>query len=493
MINVLAVSHQNKEVLRMQITVNKKLFLSPENSTDLLVIERAKEELTIENPKYKKLLGMGKSTWNVPEHLHLFEEEGRVLPRGYLSRITRLLREADASFRGEDKMLTLKEERYTFKGTLRPYQKQAVASWGDVFQGILEAPCGAGKTVMMMKLIAEKKQPSLIIVHTKDLLHQTIEAVEKWLGETPGVITGGEYDVKRITVATIQSLRRIHKTAPILVSFGLIMVDECHHIPAETFLKVVSRFSARYRYGVTATPERRDNLEILMHLALGKTNYRVTHEDLAASGLLVKPSVAWVKTPFRYDYRDDYVNLIQALTEDEVRNKYLVRFCCNLIETTRTVLILSSRVAHCKLLFNQIVFHGYQNQVALITGHTKAKERGRTIEKVRNGEISILIASNIADEGLDIPGLDTLVLATPFRSKERGVQRVGRILRSSEEKNKPLVVDFFDVEVPILRYQAWKRYNEIYCVLAESPPPPSKEIFSIPDESPGFQLQAARG
>ena len=462
----------------MQVCVSNFLKVGAETAAEVEALERAKRSLEMDNPKFQKLVNLGKSTWNVPERLVF--HRGNKLPRGYAMEFAREIQGIPCEW--IDFRNHLPEEHFVFQGELRTYQKEALASTAKVSQGIIVAPCGSGKTIMAMKLIEEKKQPTIFLVHTKDLLNQAAEAVRTWLGEDPGIIGDGKREIRRVTIATIQSLRHEDKCEDLLMRFGMLIVDECHHVPALTFTDVISRFPAKFRYGLTATPERSDGLERVINLVLGEVLHTITHEDLEDSGMLVKPVIGWVQTNFTYAYEDDYQNMISAVTQDSSRNECILRLCKAVFKKNRKALLLSSRVSHCKILFDSLCHQGFQDRVLLVTGSTKKSERQSRIEQMRDGKFDILIASNIADEGLDIPILDTLILATPFRAKSKALQRIGRILRPHGDKEAPLVVDFFDKKTPILQFQAWARHSEVYSEIADNPDPPSKPQYIIPEE-----------
>jgi len=457
----------------MEVIANNMLELVPENNRDYDVLESAKRELTLRNPQYDKMLRLGKRPWKIQEHLRFYE--GNKFPRGYLFRLVSYFPEK--SFHFKDFRRVCEKQYFSFHGKLRPYQEKAVTTLGKTQDGVLVAPCGSGKTAMAMALIARKKQPALILVHTKELLYQMAENIRYWLGEEPGIIGGGKRDVKRVTVSTLQSLRKEESTLDIKDVFGLILVDECHHVPAMTFSDVVSRFPAKYRYGLTATPERQDGLSEIILYALGPIRYRVTMHDLEKHGLLSKPKLFWIPTDFAYEYRDDFPALISALTEDAGRNEILVDLATRAACKGRSVLLLSSRVDHCQILFRMIEKKNPGISVA-ITGSMKQKNRKNALDSIKQGQKSILVASSIADEGLNVPVLDTLIFATPFKAKGKVFQRVGRILRRCDGKNTPVVCDLDDWRVSILQYQAWSRYEDGYRALMDKPKPPREKMVS---------------
>ncbi len=440
----------------MKFVIREMIYGTPdgdERTTSLVTvqkIEQVKRELMLPNPVYKSARDSRRSLKGIPEFLHFYGKDGGI-PRGYEER----LRELFPGASWEDETLSFEPQGFQFSASLRGYQEAAVSAMEKYRQGVLCAPCGSGKTVMGLDLIARQGQPALVLVHTKDLLDQWKEAVRSFLGIEAGIIGAGKRSIGPVTLGMIQTLQRgiseEERTA-----FGLVMIDEAHHAPARTFFDVLQSFPARYRYGLTATPEREDGLTAALSFSFGLHQYEVCREDLQEAGLSLKPKLFWQHTNFQYCYGEDYQKMITAMTEDQPRNDIIIDLANRARDKGRTVLVLSSRVEHCEALARQI------SGSVLAHGGLPVKARREALEAVRDGGAQVLVASNIADEGLDIPWLDTLIMALPFRSKGKGIQRMGRILRPMEGKEEPVIVDLLDSRSSVLRRQASKRWNEIY-------------------------------
>ena len=419
------------------------------------------------NPEYVTRRRLGKWLGNTETTLCLARQNGDtfIFPRGYAGRLISRIKNAGLEYSLDDQRLTLPGIDLNFHGELRPYQQRALVEMLRYHSGILVAPCGSGKTCMIAAIIAHRKQPALVLVHTRQLAEQTRDAVQKWLGIAPGLIGDGVFDVQPVTVGIVQSLAdRPERVAAIRDKFGLVVLDESHHSPAVSFTDVLQQFPAKYRYGATATATRRDGLWKFAELVIGPVRHEVMSEELRDAGTLVTPEIQWVRTDVRH-YGDDWTELIGALTQDVRRNALLLGVVNKLIGGGRRIIALSERVNHAELLAG-MVNRIRPGAAVVITGSTPKKKREEAFERMRNGDARVMFSTKLADEGLDLPELNCCILCTPSRSGARTTQRVGRTLRSIDGKRKPLVVDVVDASVGILWSQARARFFEAYRTLA---------------------------
>jgi superfamily II DNA or RNA helicase len=422
------------------------------------------KENTAANPEYVTRQRLGKWTGGVEPEICLarFDAGALVLPRGYFGRLVANIEAAGLGYEIADRRLRLPKIEMSFRGELRTQQAAALEAMTKYGSGVLVAPCGSGKTAVGMALISFWRQPSLILVHTKTLAEQTREAATRWLGITPGLIGDGVFDVRPVTVGIIQSLAgNRERIDAIKGRFGLVMLDEAHHCPASTFTDLLQRFPGSFRYGLTATPERRDGLSSFMTAVIGPVRYEITHEDLRNAGLLVVPRIVYERTDFFYPFGDDWVRLMDELTKNGERNEIILSILDRLIEGGYQVIALSERVKHVEYLAERINAQR-PGAAEVITGKIGAKKRNAALERVRSGEARVMLSTKLADEGLDIPKLDALVLLTPSRDKGRTTQRAGRVLRTADGKRQPVIVDVADPLTPVLFNQARTRFFEAY-------------------------------
>jgi len=426
------------------------------------LIERLRRALSFPNPAFLDRLRLGLSPGSEPETLCLLEEDaGEVrLPRGAIHDLRRLAALDGIEVECDD-CRVLPGERLAElpEVPLRAYQVRAVDKLERITQGTTVIPCGGGKTRVGIGAIARLRTPVLILVHTLDLAEQWRSELRSLLGIDAGIVGGGDDVPAPITVGVIQTLARrgAERLDAFLAGFGLLILDEAHHVAASTFRNLVGRCPARFRLGLTATPEREDGLTLLLDLFLGQPLEVVAHEDLAAAGVLALPEIRLLETAFAYPYlsADDYAPMMTALVSDDDRNDLVVKSVVAEASADQTCLVLSGRVEHCRELVRRIQTCGID--AAELTGRVPKKRRKALLQRARHGELAVLVATSLADEGLDLPRLSRVFLAYPSRARGRTVQRLGRLMRPHADKDRAVLIDFVDRKIPILRRQHLER------------------------------------
>jgi superfamily II DNA or RNA helicase len=361
-----------------------------------------------------------------------------------------------------DNRLELDPVDFDFYGTLRPLQADAVADVLKRDQGTLAAPTGSGKTCMGLFIIAQRKQPALIIVHTKELVNQWVSAIEKFLhipADEVGIIGGGKFRIgTRVTVALIQSLyRRLDDVVP---HIGQIIVDEAHRTPSRVFTEAVEAFPAKYRLGLTATPLRRDGLSKAIFWHLGDVTGQIDKLDLLKSGSLCEAEAVFIPTGFTSasDPSEAYSKALSELTQDPARN-LLIAETVTRYNGTGINLILSDRREHCMALAG-ILMQEHGILAAVLTGQTPTKKREQIVQGLKSGKCHYLVATaQLIGEGFDLPEITTLAMATPVKFSGRLIQYAGRALRPAPGKDKAVILDFVDSH-PVFRASARARQAE---------------------------------
>ena len=443
----------------MDFKLKDKLYLSGIQSGTRQAI---KNKLNIDNPKYYEAKKMGRYTNGIEPELKFYEETGEELicPRGVATQIYKICQNQDEDIKVIDSRRTLDSVGFIFHGGLRPLQQPAVKNCLSKDFGLLEAPTGSGKTAMALYMIAERKQPALIVVHTKELLNQWVDRIGQFLKisrEEIGIIGAGSFNIgKKITVAMIQTL---HKNTDKVVPFiGYLILDECHRAPAMQYVKAIEKFDSKYMTGLTATPWRRDGLSKVIFWHIGDVTGSINKQDLLDNGNLCQAEVKWITTKFNtlINASENYSKALSALTEDYLRNRLICDTVAN-NNNTGISLILSDRKGHCKTLHETLSReNGIKSEV--LTGATSKKERERIIQDLQHGRCKYLIATGqLIGEGFDLPGISTMFLATPIKFSGRVIQYVGRALRPAPGKDKAVIFDFVDVLNPVFKSSAMSR------------------------------------
>ncbi|MEJ5359094.1 MAG: DEAD/DEAH box helicase [Desulfobacterales bacterium] len=423
------------------------------------------QTLEFPNPRYLENERLGRWNRGVPRRLRFHRRagaDGMIVPRGFLRQILLACRRLGIPCRLEDRRRSLPPVDFRFRAELRPFQRVAVARMLERDFGTLSAPAGSGKTVMALAMVAARRQPTLVVVHTRELAEQWTERIASFLGIPPGAcgrIAGGRVRLgEAITVALVQSL--YPRAAEVAREIGFLIVDECHRCPSRTFTEAVTAFDSRYMLGLSATPFRRDGLSRLIFWHLGDRHHEIEERDLRASGARLPVEVVLRETAFHsfHDPVSEYSRMLSELTADPERNRLIAAdVAAEALAHGGVCLILSDRRAHCEAL--RTLLH-YRHRLAseLLTGEMSPEEREGVVARVNAGGVRVVIATGqLIGEGFDCPALSTLFLATPVRFSGRLIQYLGRVLRPAPGKEKARVFDYVDARVETLLKAALAR------------------------------------
>ncbi|MBM7653464.1 TOTE conflict system archaeo-eukaryotic primase domain-containing protein [Neobacillus cucumis] len=420
---------------------------------------------TFKNPEFYKAQAKRMSTYGMQRSISSFEEDSEylILPRGCFEELQKLLTEhsieidiADESYDGENIQVN-------FSGQLTSQQQEALTELLKHKNGTLVAATGFGKTVTAASLIAKRKTNTLIIVNRTQLLQQWIESLSTFL-QVPekgiGQIGGGKSKITgQIDVATIQSLNFKGKLKSFITQYGQIIVDECHHISAFSFEKVLKQVRAKYVYGLTATPIRKDGLHPIIFMQCGQIRYKTNAKSQAKI------------RPFNHKLIPRYTNLksdstdineiYRLLSTNEYRNQLLFDDVLNELDKGRSPIILTERIEHLENLRN--LFNRFAKNIIVLSGNMTKKEQRNELTRLAkipdNEERLVIAIGKYIGEGFDDPRLDTLFLAMPISWKGTLQQYVGRLHRIHADKQEVKVYDYVDVHVPTLKAMFEKRLN----------------------------------
>ena len=429
------------------------------------IMEILTERLEILNPKWIENERMKRWNRGTPKSLRFFDRVGSSglwIPRGYMRQLVLLCRRHKINYEIDDRRRSLPPKNFSFKGRLRPFQQKAVDEMLAKDFGTLSSATGSGKTIMALYMVARRRQPALIVVHTKDLASQWTERIETFLGipaPKVGLIGSGKKELgDKITVALVQSLYKcVEEMAD---HIGFLVVDECHRCPSRIFTEAVTGFDARYMLGLSATPWRRDKLSKLIFWHLGDVHHEVDKAHLVETGNVLPAEVIVRETNFKpyYDPVNEYSKMLSELTADTDRN---VLIASDVAQETLNCggicLVLSDRKAHCENL-QSLLKYRFKIDSELLTGDLNLSERQKVIERLNQNKVDVVIATGqLIGEGFDCKNLSTLFLATPISFSGRVLQYLGRVLRPAPAKKMARVFDYIDIHVETLTKAAQSR------------------------------------
>ncbi|MGD2029105.1 MAG: DEAD/DEAH box helicase [Desulfobacterales bacterium] len=449
-------------IIPLKIILTNNLRLSnipPEIRAKLM------DTLTFLNPKWLENERMGRWNRGTPKLLKFYDKTrggGLWVPRGYMRQLMLLCRRRGITVEIDDQRRALPQVDFNFTGELKPFQNKAVTVMRSRDFGTLSAPTGSGKTVMALYLIAVRRQPALIVVHTKDLAYQWLERAGEFLGipeKSVGFIGSGKKVVgEKVTVALVQSL--VKCAEDVSPHVGFLLVDECHRCPSRTFTQAVTDFDSKYMLGLSATPWRRDRLSKLIFWHLGDVHYKIDHMRLVESGDVLPAEIIIRETDFKpyYDPVNEYSKMISELTSDDSRNRLIASDVAREVHNSEGVcLILSDRKKHCENL-KAILQYKYKLSCQVLTGDLSGSQRREILDRLNQGEVDVLLATGqLIGEGFDRRDLSPLFLTTPIKFSGRVLQYMGRVLRPAPGKKKARIYDYVDVKVDVLKAAARAR------------------------------------
>lgn len=432
----------------------------PQNSIDIVLdsginfpiqslsksfISKLKSFASFENPQIKLLLSLRKPLYNTPKYLKGYEESSEflTLPRGLKEKLFEYLNYNLVKYKIIDNRVFEKIETKRILFTLRAEQEDAIKEILKYDSSICVAPPGFGKTLIGAKIFEQRAVKTLIIVNKNMLLDQWISRFVDYfgykksdigfLGKSQNRLNGN------IDIATMQSLNNIPE---LVENYTQVIVDECHHIPALTFEQIVKNFKGRYILGLSATPNRKDELDPILYQQLGNISYEYKKPKTHTNRLLV------IKTEFTSS-ADNYTAIINELVSNEDRNRQIVKTIKENID--RKILLLSDRIEHLNLLEN--ILKEEKIDFVSVHGSQNKKEQVENMQKVKTSSL-ILATSSFFGEGIDFPHLNTIIFATPISFYGRLIQYLGRIGRGNQEC---LAIDFLDSKNAMLNSTYKKR------------------------------------
>jgi superfamily II DNA or RNA helicase len=447
-------------VLAQRIFVEKAGLPSP-------LLNQVKRLAAFQNPEFYKKQSMRLSTAMTPRAINCAEDflVHVALPRGCLADLKDLLSELGSNFVFEDQRAHGAPLELKFRGQLTPLQQNSVEALLEHDIGVFVAPPGVGKTVVGTYLVAERGRSTLILVHRRPLLDQWIAQLSMFLNvesKDIGRIGGGKRKPNGLLdVAMIQSVVRKGQVEDLVADYGHVIVDECHHVPAVSFERVLAEVKARYVSGLTATPQRRDGHQPISYMQLGPVRFSVDPKSQAArrpfEHRLIIREIAFNASPVATDA--PIQDLYRALAGDKARNDLIIDDVISALEEGRSPILLTERKDHLAFLADK--FRAFTRHLIVLQGGMTQRERDEVeaqLKDIPDHEERLLLATGrYIGEGFDDARLDTLFLAMPVSWKGTLVQYTGRLHRLHPDKKEVRIFDYVDRGIPVLERMFEKR------------------------------------
>lgn len=455
----------------------------PTKGLSAKAVNHLKRLAAFKNPEFYAKLGMRLPVYNLPRIISCSEitDDYLILPRGCEESAIDFLRENNVDVEIQDKANPGMPITVEFNGQLYSEQEHAIEELARHRCGTLYATTAFGKTVTAAAMIARKKVNTLILVHTKALLDQWRKCLSEYLitdfqpEEQPkgrgrrkkfqqfGALSSTENTLNgNINIALLQSCINDNEVKPFVREYGMVIVDECHHAPAFNFERVLREVNARYVYGLTATPIRKDGHQPIIFMQCGEIRYtsdpKVQQAQQSFRRLLIPRF-----TSHRNLNADgsNYAQILEELTENESRNKLILDDVASNLAEGRTPIILTARTAHVDILTKQC--RKICPNVIRLVGNDSAKAKREVMSRLNdisaNEPLIVVATGKYVGEGFDLPRLDTLMLALPVSWKGLIAQYTGRLHRNYPGKNETRIYDYIDLRVPVCDSMYRKRLH----------------------------------
>jgi len=419
----------------MYITLKNKIAIQTTQEIERQIIK----QFTFANPKYQSANDFGRSVRGIDRAISLIEKSGSQLiaPIGTLNYLIDTFNPTI-----EDNRATV-EVIIPFTGKLRPYQEQFIDDATNAKGGQCIAATGSGKTVSGIALASILKQRTLVLVKSKDLATQWQNEIKQFTGLDAGLIGGGKnLEGEQFTIGLTQTLSKRDLS---LLNYGLVIADECHNLPANQAYAVMNGLNARYKYGLSATPQRRDNMEFMINGSIGEKCAEIQQDQL--QGKVLPVCVKSIQHEFNAD-AESWAEFLSALADDESRNLKIISHAIKASQAMGTI-ILCAHVRHCELL--ESLCRERDVNALVLHGQLSAKVRAERMATAKDAQL-IIGTLSLLSEGIDLPHLSALIFGAPVSASidrdnpaaTRLIQSIGRCRRPYPNKTKAYVLDIID-------------------------------------------------
>lgn len=432
----------------VNIRIDSEIILEGLTEDEIALLQN---QLTLVNPKWDMASRMNLPLWGIPPKLKYYRRENAklVIPIGMLDAVR--IQFPKASYTDTRKIPDMAPVK--FKGLLRGYQRESVEALKKHDTGVLCIKTGGGKTQCAIKLMCDLNLKTLILVHTQELAHQfkmRLLQITDLKSTQIGLLGMGKKNIQPVTIGLLQTVTTINDLSSL--DFGLIICDETHIAPAQTYAEALSKINAKYKYGMSATPQRADGLTKVIFWLTGPLRHTVPDSQLV--GIIIKPTITTINTPYHFALFDtsEYQSMISDLSESAIRNniilteleKYPTQQCVLLCQRIEQIMYLQARISGAVCL----------------TSKMSKKARMDVMEGLLSQKYRIVISTfQLFSTGIDIPTLEVLFICAPIKSVVKLKQAAGRLMRTTPllPNKKPIIVDFADKRVELLKIQWYQR------------------------------------
>ncbi len=468
--------------------VKANMLYIPKKGISQPALNRIKRLASFKNPVFYKHQAMRLSTYGHPRVVSCADETSGYLclPRGCETDLAAELDNLGIQFRIIDKTNPGRKIDVVFRGRLRDEQHIALGQILACDTGILCGTTAFGKTVVAIRLIAERKVNTLILVDKVSLLSQWKDKLSEFLTVNEplpeskadtggkrkksnkkslvGLLGGGRNTLNGIVdIAVMQSISRKGEVKDLVRNYGMIVADECHHASSFTYEQILKTATAKYVYGLTATPVRKDGHHPILFMHCGPIRYRDNAKAQAEKRPFdhyVVPRFTSLRNPLDVDEKDVSIQrLYSEIVENDCRNRQIVEDVAANCEQGRNCVVLTLRTAHVELLAKQLK-EKVPDVIALTggMGSKTTREAFQRLSEIRADRNPAIVATgHFIGEGFDDPRLDTLFLAMPISWKGTLQQYAGRLHRLFENKKEVKIYDYVDIHVKMLENMYQKR------------------------------------
>jgi superfamily II DNA or RNA helicase len=348
--------------------------------------------------------------------------------------------------------------------TLFPFQEEAVENWiAHGMRGTVVIPTGGGKTFIGLETMYRTGLSALVLVVTRELALQWAERIRRFLGVSPGMLGGGEKDVRDVTVAIYNSA--VKYLNDLVGRFGLVVFDEAHHVPAETFKEVALGLDSPFRLALSATPEREDRNEHLIYEAVGPPVYRASYRSMIEAGLVVpvehyriyvrmsrEEASAYSSLP-----GDNAILLRNAAARSQRKIPVAVRIVAREVALGSKVLVFTQFIDQAEELHRRLREAGIAAE--LITSETGNREVA--LRRFSAGRSRVVVATTVLDEGVDVPDAEVAVVLSGTGSRRQMIQRVGRVVRAAPGKRAARVYEIISKDTIEEALSEARHFNDV--------------------------------